>query len=284
MTIDNTGRITPKKSKKMKKQGVKKVETVDTLEQLCKTLRFRSKTPKVIDLTETDHSQRMPDTLTEKAIRCKPDEKDLYAYYFLRENNDMATIIFCNSITCVRRLTSLLAFFKINNQWPLHSKMQQRQRLKNLDRFKTAVAKSESGLSGGNGAILVCTDVAARGLDIPFVQNVLHYQCPFNAEVYIHRCGRTARIGREGTVLALLAPEDEKPFRAIRKVVLGSADERLEPYSVSYMQLSKLEPLVEAAKKFESALHKVDKEKKSANWLLKAAKDADLTIDDNLKT
>ena len=162
--------------------------------------------------------------------------------------------------------------------------MQQRQRLKNLDRFKTAVAKSESGLSGGNGAILVCTDVAARGLDIPFVQNVLHYQCPFNAEVYIHRCGRTARIGREGTVLALLAPEDEKPFRAIRKVVLGSADERLVPYSVSYMQLSKLEPLVEAAKKFESALHKVDKEKKSANWLLKAAKDADLTIDDNLKT
>jgi len=49
----------------------------------------------------------------------------------------------------------------------------------------------------------------ARGLDIPNVQNVLHYQCPFNAEVYIHRCGRTARIGRDGEVLALLAPEDK---------------------------------------------------------------------------
>lgn len=162
--------------------------------------------------------------------------------------------------------------------------MQQRQRLKNLDRFKTAVAKCESGLSGGDGAILVCTDVAARGLDIPYVSNVLHYQCPFNAEVYIHRCGRTARIGREGQVLALLSPDDEKSFKAIRKVVLGATEERLEMYPLSYMQLSKLEPLIDAAKKFEAALHKNDKEKKSANWLMKAAKDADLLIDENLKS
>lgn len=65
----------------------------------------------------------------------------------------------------------------------------------------------------------MCTDVAARGLDIPYVQNVLHYQCPFNAEIYIHRCGRTARIGREGDSLALLAAEDEKNFKLIRKVL-----------------------------------------------------------------
>lgn len=159
--------------------------------------------------------------------------------------------------------------------------MQQRQRLKNLDRFKNAVGKCETGLSG-DGAILVCTDVAARGLDIPYVNKVLHYQCPFNAELYIHRCGRTARIGREGEVLALLAPEDEKSFRAIRRVVLGSSEERIEPYPISYVQLSKLEPLVEAAKQFEAALHRTDADKKQANWLLKAAKDADLTIDDNL--
>lgn len=225
----------------------------------------------------------MPETLKERAIRCKNEEKDMFTYYFLRDNKDQATIIFCNSITCVRRLTSLLSFLKVGNQWPLHSKMQQRQRLKNLDRFKNAVGKCESGTSGGDGAILVCTDVAARGLDIPYVQRVLHYQCPFNAEVYIHRCGRTARIGRDGEVMALLAPEDEKAFRSIRRVVLGQAEERLEPYPISYVQLSKLEPLVEAAKKFEAALHRTDSEKKEANWLIKAAKDADLTLDDNLK-
>jgi hypothetical protein len=48
------------------------------------------------------------------------------------------------------------------------------------------------------------------------------------------------------------------------------------------VQLSKLEPLVDAAQKIESALHRNDKEKKSANWLLKAAKDADLALDENL--
>jgi ATP-dependent RNA helicase DDX24/MAK5 len=236
--------------KKLKKTGLaNQKQTVDTLTQLCKTLKFRSKTPKVIDLTETNESgsQRMPETLKELAIRCKKEEKDLHTYYFLREHHDDATIIFCNSITCVRRLTSLLSFLKVPNQWPLHSKMQQRQRLKNLDRFKTAVQKCEAGTSGGQGAILVCTDVAARGLDIPYVENVLHYQSPFNAEVYIHRCGRTARIGREGQVLALLSPEDEKSFKTIRKVVLGNSDETIEPYPISYVQLSKLEPLVEAA-------------------------------------
>ena len=46
--------------------------------------------------------------------------------------------------------------------------------------------------------ILVCTDVAARGLDIPDVNNVIHYQIPYNADTFVHRCGRTARIGKEG--------------------------------------------------------------------------------------
>jgi len=55
--------------------------------------------------------------------------------------------------------------------------------------------------------------VAARGLDIPNVQNVVHYQCPFNAEIYVHRCGRTARIGKSGNSLNLLAVEDEKNFK-----------------------------------------------------------------------
>lgn len=81
MTIDTKGRVTPKQTKRLKKQGLNKKETVSTLDKLCKTLRFRSKAPKVIDLTE---EERMPDTLTEKAVRCKVDEKDLYMYYYLK--------------------------------------------------------------------------------------------------------------------------------------------------------------------------------------------------------
>lgn len=75
----------------------------------------------------------------------------------------------------------------------------------------------------GKSSILVCTDVAARGLDIPNVQNVIHYQSPFNAEVYVHRCGRTARIGKTGEALNLLAPEDEKAYKVILSVLKRDA-------------------------------------------------------------
>lgn len=106
-------------------------------------------------------------------VRCKLDEKDLYLYYYLQEKRGQSVIIFCNAITATRRLNSLLDFLKIKNQC-LHSKMQQKQRLKSLDRFKKAVNNIEAGIPD-QSAILVCTDVAARGLDIPFVSNVVHY-------------------------------------------------------------------------------------------------------------
>lgn len=164
----------------------------------------------------------MPETLNEKLVRCKVEEKDLYLYYFLQQKRGESVIIFCNAITATRRLTSLLDFLKIKN-YCLHSKMQQKQRLKSLERFKRGVNEIEAG-SSHESAVLVCTDVAARGLDIPHVGNVVHYQCPFNAEVYVHRCGRTARIGRQGDSLAVLNPEDNKAFRAICQVLKKKDD------------------------------------------------------------
>jgi len=86
----------------------------------------------------------MPETLEEQAVRCKVEEKDLYMYYYLQENHGKSIIIFCNAITAVRRLTSLLDFLKVKNM-VLHSKMQQRQRLKSLDKFKRMVNQIESG-------------------------------------------------------------------------------------------------------------------------------------------
>lgn len=254
MTIDNKGRITPRQQKIMKKKGILQ-EMQSTLESLCNTLRFRSKTPKVIDLTEEQQNGgMMPATLSEQIIRCKQDEKDLYLYYFLQQKKGESIIIFCNAITATRRLTSLLDFLKIKN-FCLHSKMQQKQRLKSLDRFKKAVNDIETGVSGADSAILVCTDVAARGLDIPNVANVVHYQCPFNAEVYVHRCGRTARIGRSGDSLSILNPEDNKAFRGIC-VVLKKNEESFHFFNVQYSMLEKIRPLIDQAKELEKEIHR----------------------------
>ena len=122
-------------------------------------------------------------TLTEARIICAFEEKDFYLYYFIQLHKGR-TLIFCNSISCVRRLAQLLTLLQCR-PLPFHANMMQRQRLKNLDRFR----EDPCGL-------LLATDVAARGLDIPDVQHVVHYQVPRTSEVSsklkhkdsIHRC------------------------------------------------------------------------------------------------
>lgn len=306
MTIDKQGRITPRQQKKDRKQKNKAKgyggrkgknappveEDLTTIAELCKILKFKSKHPKVIDLTSDD---RMPDTLEEKAIRCEIEEKDLYLYYYLQRKAGQSAIIFCNSITCTKRVASILDFLKVKN-YALHSKMQQKQRLKSLDRFKAAVQKIENKpmelgstekkpdmIEGhAEGSILVCTDVAARGLDIPNVMNIIHYQSPFNAEIYVHRSGRTARIGKAGESLALLAPADEKNFKIICNVLDKEASS-VKMLDVKYQHLEMLRPVVTAATDLEKVDHRTRSDEKAATQLVNMAKDAELVMDDDLK-
>ena len=87
-------------------------QNTSTMDELCKIVKFRSKNPKIIDLTE---EERMPETLIEKVVRCKKEEKDLYMFYYLSERIGESSIIFCNSITCTKRVSSILDFMKIKN-------------------------------------------------------------------------------------------------------------------------------------------------------------------------
>ena len=87
--------------------------------------------------------------------------------------------------------------------------MEQKQRLRSLERFKAALEKNET-------AVLVASDVAARGLDIPKIDHVAHYHLPRSADVYIHRSGRTARAGREGVSVMFCSPQEASgPLRWI---------------------------------------------------------------------
>ena len=163
--------------------------------------------------------------------------------------------------------------------------MQQKQRLKSLDRFKAAVQRIEDkpvelgsnqqnpstsmlDSNASDGAILVCTDVAARGLDIPNVQNVIHYQSPFNAEIYVHRSGRTARIGRTGESLALLAPQDERNFKTLC-AVLKKEINTISMLDVKYSHLELLRSVVTTATDLEKQDHRRAADEKAASWLVK---------------
>ena len=81
-----------------------------------------------------------------------------------------------------------------------------KQRLKNLEHF-----------SASENAILLATDVAARGLDIPNVQHVIHYQLPPSPQIYVHRSGRTARAGATGVSVAFVSPKDLQSYSKICK-------------------------------------------------------------------
>jgi superfamily II DNA/RNA helicase len=90
----------------------------------------------------------------------------------------------------------------------LHGDMDQHARMAALDSFRT-----------GEMPILVASDVAARGLDIPAVSHVFNYDIPHHAEDYVHRIGRTGRAGRVGYSFTLVGPGDEKSLTAIEKLI-----------------------------------------------------------------
>ncbi len=112
-------------------------------------------------------------------------------------------ILFCNRKKDVDVVAKSLSRHKINAA-PIHGDLSQSIRTETLAKFKA-----------GDIRILVASDVAARGLDIPDVSHVLNYDVPFHAEDYVHRIGRTGRAGRKGTAITISTPIDHKALAAI---------------------------------------------------------------------
>lgn len=95
-----------------------------------------------------------------------------------------------------------------NRAEPIHGDLRQRQRDRTIKAFQTQKFR-----------ILVATDIAARGLDIPHIEHVINYDLPQNAEDYVHRIGRTARAGAEGSAVCFVTPQDGRMWRDIQRLV-----------------------------------------------------------------
>lgn len=193
--------------------------------------------------------------------------QDLYLYYFLLRYPGRS-IIFVNSIDSIRRLLPLFTLLQLPI-FPLHSHLQQKQRLKNLDRFK----------SNPNG-ILIATDVAARGLDIPHVDHVVHFNLPRTADAYIHRSGRTARAQNEGFALQLVSPDEKSVQRALMKSLERTHE--LPDLSIEAGFLPSLRERLRVATEIEKAQHRATKATHDKNWLLEAAEAMDIDIDPSM--
>ena len=184
----------------------------ESLEYLLKKLNFREERPKFVD---TNPVSQMAENLKEGLIQCGDLEKDLYLYSVLLLQPTQRALIFTNSINTVRRLTPFLQNLNLP-AFALHSDMEQKARLRSIERFKAGESGSSTPSVSSASSILVATDVAARGLDIPNIDLVFHYHVPRSADDYVHRSGRTARASNSGVSVLLCGPKEAVPTQEDR--------------------------------------------------------------------
>ena len=155
------------------------------------------------------------DTIDQKLVKVssKPEDKRAELRNRIRAADGLTNaIIFCNRKRDVATLARSLERHGFS-AGGLHGDMDQKSRMETLDAFKN-----------NRLTLLVASDVAARGLDIPAVSHVFNFDVPVHAEDYVHRIGRTGRAGRSGAAYTLVAPADGKHLEAILKLTQKPID------------------------------------------------------------
>ena len=206
---------------------------IPDIERICKLLPFTRQTlffsatmpPEIESLASkflhnpveiaVAKSATTSDTIEQHAVSC--GKKDYEKREALRKLIDQASelnnaIIFCNR---KRDVATLLRSLEQHGYscGALHGDMDQRNRTAMLTNFRE-----------GKIDLLVASDVAARGLDIPNVSHVFNFDVPVNAEDYVHRIGRTGRAGRKGTTFMLVTSGDKRGFSAIETLIEQKID------------------------------------------------------------
>ncbi|XP_040379589.1 DEAD-box ATP-dependent RNA helicase 13 [Oryza brachyantha] len=215
----------------------------------------------IVDLTK---ASILPEKLEESFIECSDDDKDAYLYYILSVHGQGRTIIFCTSIAALRHLSSILRVLGIN-VLTNHAQMQQRARMKAVDRFR----ESEN-------SILVATDGFARGMDFDDVRTVIHYQLPHSTDVYIHRSGRTARKSMAGCSIALISPGDKAKFYTLCKSL---SKENLQQFPVDHAYMPAVMNRLTLARQIDKITRKNSQDNANKSWLQRNAESMGLVLE-----
>ncbi|KAI8319547.1 DEAD-domain-containing protein [Martensiomyces pterosporus] len=235
---------------KQRRTGLFSATMSEALNQLVRTgLRNPVRVQvKVQDKDGAREERRIPSTLSIKYLVCPPDRKLAQVLRHIQSNDAQKYIIYFSTCAAVdyfykllRRLLCPTADIvpggrkvlkeerertrgAFNVEFPisvfsLHGQMVQKKRESTYESF-SAIPPGETG-------ILLCTDVASRGLDIPDVDFVIQWDPPTDPKSFAHRCGRTARAGRSGQALVFLSPGSEEAyvdFLALRKIPMMPAN------------------------------------------------------------
>jgi superfamily II DNA/RNA helicase len=134
-----------------------------------------------------------------KAVVASGNDKLETLFSLICKIGNKPTLVFCNHREAVDRISELLQQKGLIHD-VFHGGMDQDDRERALIKFRN-----------GSNSLLITTDLAARGLDIPEIENVIHYQLPPNENAFVHRNGRTARMHAEGTGYIILAEDEQQP-------------------------------------------------------------------------
>ena len=227
-------------------------------------------------------------------LTCLPptqDERDALLYHILTQQPGLV-IVFVNAISALRRLLSLLKILQLPVEG-LHGNMQQRARLKYLDRFRAAAfveGTNESGAANVSGrdiarvgekkrrtSVLVATDVAARGIDIKGVDLVVHYQVPTSADTYVHRSGRTGRARAEGASVVLVTPGERTRYRALLRAL--KRDGPLPAFPTVETAVAEARRRLSLAKRLDKIAHARQRDAADAEWRRANAAELGIELD-----
>ena len=154
-----------------------------------------------------NHDSLLVDHIDHKLAMMTKDEKIPFLVHLLRQQEDAYAIVFCNTQLQTHLVAEWLKAMDFKAK-PISGRLAQNKRTKLLKDFRSKQT-----------TILVCTDVAARGLDIKNVNLVVNYDLPSEAANYVHRIGRTGRAGEDGIAISLCAHEDCQHLDAIYELI-----------------------------------------------------------------
>lgn len=184
-----------------------------------------------VKVAVSEHKYETVKELDQRYLFVPAKWKDCYLAFLIAEFSGNSILVFCASCATANKLRTMLRLLGYSTA-ALTGKMTQPKRLEALTRFKA-----------GDRNVLLATDVASRGLDVPTVDMVINYDMPVNPKDYVHRVGRTARAGRAGRSVTLVTQYDVEQFQRIEQLI----GEKLEAYPCEEAEVLTLLNRVEEA-------------------------------------
>ena len=229
---------------KQRRTGLFSATMSDALSQLIRTgLRNPVKVTVKVNDKNGKSEQKIPETLVSLYAICDYEYRLPFVFRYIEEKQARKTIIYfgtCSSVDYFSRVIPLLSFAQSSSENPsicqkpqifaLHGRLEQKRRLRIYQEF----SESES-------SVLLCTDLAARGLDFKNVDLVIQYEAPQDPSTFVHRMGRTARSGRSGEALLLLSSAEGAcvQFLSNRNIPIRQTETAVHDFSL-FQQLRDL--------------------------------------------